>query len=99
MPFSFSSATVADASFLTSSSWFWPRWWDGDETAEIDVDLHYAELDKDTFNFYPDQNADYPPEDVAVRPTHLLSFSALQRTETACAGEAKVFQEIVLPLQ
>ena len=28
---------------------------------------------------------------------HLLSFSALQRTETASAGEAKVFQKIVLP--
>ena len=27
----------------------------------------------------------------------LLSFSTLQRTETACAGEAKVFQEIALP--
>ena len=36
---------------------------------------------------------------ILISNTHLLSFRALQRTETTCAGEAKMFQEIVLPDQ
>ena len=65
----------------------------GDQTGNVDVGVEH---DGVTFKFQPDTLLLII---LLISNTHLLSFTALQRTETTCAGEAKMFQEIVLPDQ
>ena len=70
----------------------------GDELEHIESGDN-GDLYGDGFNVQPDTDGIQQLDvDVILPLCHLSSLTALQRTETTCARESKVFQEIILPL-